>query len=340
MKNHITILLSLLLLCSCATTPVVTDSDTASKAASPSETMADAESETITETESETEPEIQSSANTEHLVSYHSSAIGSLLDRAFREEDYEAYLQWRETLPQEQCCDGYPVYENIYRFIRDFSIPREEYEEALYMEGEYYSTYVDLDILYNSTAEEASEAFSRPHHREWFDYHIDKEHSIKYALRSLIWDTAGTKDTWFQWQTEKGYDSYAFPHRVHKPEYMPNTWFSLTEIVHRFDISRADFEAIVERCGKYNGTTFDIDRIFDGYEELMQLQADEDLYPVEVDRLCWTGPAWVPGSEDDGSPEAVEIFPGDPEPPVEEVEVVPGADGEAVRGIDQIIYPE
>ena len=125
-----------------------------------------------------------------------------------------------------------------------------------------------------------------------------------------------------------------------KSEYMPDTWFSLTELVHRFDISRTDFEAAVEQCGKYNGTTFDIDRIFDGYEELMRLQADEDLYPVEVDRLCWIGPAWAPGSADDGSPEQIENPPDDPDTPVEETEVVPGADEELVRGIDQIIYPE
>lgn len=296
-------------------------------------------SETVESETTETEPEKQSSANTEHLLSYHSSAIGSLQDRVFREEDREAYLQWIETLPQEKCCDGYLVDENIYRFIRDFSIPREEYEEALYTEGDYYSTYVDLDILYNGTAEEASEAFSLAHYKEWFDFHIDKEDSIKDALRSLVWDTAGTKDTWLQWQTEKGYDTYTFPHKVHKPEYMPNTWFSLTELVHRFDISRADFEAAVEQCGKYNGTTFDIDRIFDGYEELMRLQADEDLYPVEVDRLCWIGPAWAPGSADDGSPEQIENPPDDPDTPVEEAEVVPGADEELVRGIDQIIPP-
>ena len=324
---------SLFLLCSCSRTPVVTDSP-------PPETVADAE----TETTAETALEKQSSANTEHLFFYHSSAIGSLQDRVYREEDREAYLQWIETLPQEKCCEGrcggYPVEENIYRFIRDFSIPREEYEEALYTEGGYYRTYVDLDILYNGTAEEASEAFSVAHYKEWFDFHIEKEHSIKYALRSLVWDTAGTQDTWLQWQTEKGYDAYTFPHKVHKPQYMPNTWFSLTELVHRFDISRADFEAIVEQCGKYNGTTFDIDRIFNGYEELMELQADEDLYPVEVDRLCWTGPAWAPGSADDGSPEQIENPPDDPDTPVEEVEVVPGADEELVRGIDQIIYPE
>ena len=161
-------------------------------------------SATVESETTETESEKQSSANTEHLLSYHSSAIGSLQDRVFREEDREAYLQWIETLPQEKCCDGYLIDENIYRFIRDFSIPREEYEEALYMEGDYYSTYVDLDILYNGTAEEASEAFSLAHYKEWFDFHIDKEDSIKDALRSLVWDTAGTKDTWLQWQTEKG----------------------------------------------------------------------------------------------------------------------------------------
>lgn len=296
-------------------------------------------SATVESETTETESEKQSSVNTEHLLSYHSSAIGSLQDRVFREEDREAYLQWIETLPQEKCCDGYLVDENIYRFIRDFSIPREEYEEALYTEGDYYSTYVDLDILYNGTAEEASEAFSLAHYKEWFDFHIDKEDSIKDALRTLVWDTAGTQDTWLQWQTEKGYDSFT-SHKVHKPEYMPNTWFSLTELVHRFDISRDDFEAIVEQCGKYNGTMFDIDRIFDGYEELMGLQADEDLYPVEVDRLCWIGPAWAPGSADDGSPEQIENPPDDPDTPVEKAEVVPGADEELVRGIDQIIYPE
>lgn len=139
---------------------------------------------------------------------------------------------------------------------------------------------------------------------------------------------------------QKGYTKGCMlPTGPAKSEYMPNTWFSLTELVHRFDISRADFEAAVEQCGKYNGTTFDIDRIFDGYEELMELQADEDLYPVEVDRLCWIGPAWPPGSADDGSPEQIENPPDDPDTPVEEAEVVPGADEELVRGIDQIIYP-
>ena len=140
---------------------------------------------------------------------------------------------------------------------------------------------------------------------------------------------------------QKGYTKGCMlPTGPAKSEYMPSTWFSLTELVHRFDISRADFEAAVEQCGKYNGTTFDIDRIFDGYEELMRLQADEDLYPVEVDRLCWIGPAWAPGSADDGSPEQIENPPDDPDTPVEEAEVVPGADEELVRGIDQIIYPE
>lgn len=322
---------SLFLLCSCSRTPAVTDPP-------PPETVADAE----TETTAETEPEIQAAANTEHLNTYHSGAIDCFLDRAYRTEDYDAYLKWHESLPQEICCEGrcggYLVEENIYRFIRDFSISREEFEEALYLEGYYYTDHVNLDILYNGTAEEASEAFSVAHFQEWDDGHLDKEDSIKYALRTLVWDTAGTQDTWLQWQTEKGYDSFT-SHRVQTPQYMPNTWFSLTELVHRFDISRADFEAAVEQCGKYNGTTFDIDRIFDGYEELMRLQTEENLYPVEVDRLCWTGPAFAPGTEGDGTPEVVDGYPGDPEPPIEEVEVVPGADEEPVRGIDQIIPP-
>ena len=348
MKNTnipLLLLASLILFCACSegsTNPIETIFP--EPASVESETAAESEAES----EVESEAEIQFSANTEHLLLYHTFAIGSLLDRVYREEDREAYLKWIESMPQEACCEGrcggYFVDENIYQFIRDFSIPREEYEEVLYMEGSYYFSYVDLDILYNSTAEEASEAFSFAHFEEWDDGHREKEDSIKSALRALVWDTAGTKDTWFQWQTEKGYDSFTFKHKARKSENMPNTWFSLTELVHRFDISRADFEAIVERCGKYNGTTFDIDRIFDGYEELMRLQEEEDLYPVEVDRLCWTGPAWAPGSMDDGSPEQIEIFPDDPDTPVEttpaeDVETVPGAGGEPVRGIDVETVP-
>lgn len=353
MKRHLAIVFSLALLCSCSPVSGIPESDTTAASSSSdteTETTVEIESETAAESEAESEAEIQFSANTEHLITYHSGAIACFLDRVYREEDREAYLKWIESLPQEVCCEGrcggYLVEENIYRFIRDFSISREEFEEALYLEGYYYTDHVNLDILYNGTAEEASEAFSVAHFQEWDDGHLDKEDSIKYALRTLVWDTAGTKDTWFQWQTEKGYDSFTFKHRARKSENMPNTWFSLTELVHRFDISRADFEAIVEQRGKFNGTTFDIDRIFDGYEELMRLQEEEDLYPVEVDRLCWTGPAWAPGSMDDGSPDQIENPPDDPDTPVETVppeevvvEIVPGAEEEPVRGIDVETVP-
>lgn len=193
MKNKYILLLltlPLVLLCACS------NDDTGSTETTPPES---ASVEVETETTAETEPEIQAAANTEHLITYHSGAISCFLDRAYRTEDYDAYLKWHESLPQEICCEGrcggYLVEENIYRFIRDFSISREEFEEALYLEGYYYTDHVNLDILYNGTAEEASEAFSVAHFQEWDDDHLDKEDSIKYALRTLVWDTAGMQDT-------------------------------------------------------------------------------------------------------------------------------------------------
>ena len=326
---------SLFLLCSCSRTPAVTDSP-------PPETVADAETEATAETEPETVSvaPVREIIDVHHLHNYHLACNG-LPEASKSDETMARYLDWARNQPQIYCCDGdFIAADNIYNFIHDFSVSREDYETYLYTDSGYYMCYVDLDLLYNGTAEEVEDAFLLKNYEQWYDGHIEKEFAIKWRLRELVCATEEGKNAWFAWQEEKGYTKGCMlPTGPAKSEYMPNTWFSLTELVHRFDISRADFEAAVEQCGKYNGTTFDIDRIFDGYEELMRLQTEENLYPVEVDRLCWTGPAFAPGTEGDGTPEVVDGYPGDPEPPIEEVEVVPGADEEPVRGIDQIIPP-
>lgn len=351
MKKYLTIALSLVLLCSCSNASVITESDTTEAASSSSdtesETAAESELETATETESETvyETLVVEVFDVHHLQNYHLACSG-LLNIEENDEQHTRYMDWVKKLPQMRCCDGdFLAAENIYNFIHDFSISRAYYEEYLYIEGAYYTYYVDLDILYNGTAEEVEEAFRLENFEQWLDGHIEKENTIKWTLRDLVCATEDGKKAWFAWQEEKGYtDDYVLPSGATKSEYMPNTWFSLTELVHRFDISRSDFASAVEQRGKFNGTTFDIDRIFDGYEELMRLQEEEDLYPVEVDRLCWTGPAWAPGSMDDGSPDQSENPPDDPDTPVEttpaeDVETVPGAGGEPVRGIDVETVP-
>ena len=318
MKNKYVLLLltlPLVLLCACS------NDDTGSTETIPPESASvEVETETTAETESETVSvaPVREITDVHHLQNYHLACNG-LPEASKSDETMARYLDWARRQPQIFCCDGdFIAADNIYNFIHDFSVSREDYETYLYTDSGYYMCYVDLDLLYNGTAEEVEDAFLLKNYEQWYDGHIEKEFAIKWRLRELVCATEEGKNAWFAWQEEKGYTKGCMlPTGPAKSEYIRYTWFSLTELVHRFDISRTDFEVAVEQCGKYNGTTFDIDRIFDGYEELMRLQTEENLYPVEVDRLCWTGPAFAPGTEDDGTPDQIENPPDDPNTPVE-----------------------
>jgi hypothetical protein len=188
----------------------------------------------------------------------------------------DKYSEWLENALKAEAFDNC-IYgkANIYNFIHHFNISREMladlyYHQATsYISGNYYSTWYNLDLLYNGTEEEYSALYKEKGEE------ISAEISGKYVesmLKRYLIDKYGKEDE----------------RKVNCPQ------FSIAEFVYEKNISRSDLEEAINTVAQlgekqgYKAFTYNLDLVYNKDKSIMnaiELVSATKLYPVQVDEL-------------------------------------------------------
>lgn len=119
-----------------------------------------------------------------HSIDYH-SYDGELIDYVGN----DAFMDWvnaNDSVPGENGC---PFGGNIYRFIHEFGIPQEVFEDKLYRWGFWNSDY-PVDLLYGADAEAVDAYYRNFADREDYLKKKVSHMEIRFGLLDLAEDTA------------------------------------------------------------------------------------------------------------------------------------------------------
>lgn len=188
----------------------------------------------------------------------------------------DKYNEWLENALKAKAVDDCSFGKaNIYNFVHDFNISREMFADLYYnqatsyVSGNYYSTWYDLDLLYNGTEEEYSALYKEKGEE------ISAEISGKYVesmLKRYLLEKYGNKDA----------------------RKVNCTQFSIAEFVYENNISRSDLEEAINTVAQlgekqgYKAFTYNLDLIYKKDKSIMnaiELVSAAKLYPVQVDEL-------------------------------------------------------
>ena len=268
---------SLFLLCSCSRTPVVTDFP-------PPETVADAET---TPSASEGYTPVVSSykrrelvidpdnlSTEDHIDIYHTN--GPLQELLLDEEQLAEYLIFRNTGESQPCgrwSYAYHANDNLYAWVHHFGLQKEAVKDKLYSCQWYYS-YFDLDVIFDHDALYVDQFYREDRYYQHCEVHKTKMRDMK-----------GTLINRFKDENPDGYAAFVEKYITDRAFGLQNSDFTLADLLHAMQLPREEAKAVAD--SEVGTAHIDVDMLYDRYDDLLAMQEAENLYPVEIDMLCW-----------------------------------------------------
>ena len=92
------------------------------------------------------------------------------------------------------------------------------------------------------------------------------------------------------------------------------TDFTLADLLHAMQLTREEAKAAADSV--LSGVWIDVDMLYDRYDDLLKMQEEEKLYPVEIDMLCWGEVEELPQDPKEISyKDYTDLAPGEDPPP-------------------------
>jgi len=188
-----------------------------------------------------------------------------------------------------------PYYgQNIYEYIKYFSIPRDVFEKYYYDGFTYYYYDYNLDLLYGGDEDAVYEYYARSGER-----HILEKRSAERLVKSWLEEFVG-RDKYREWAKEKGY-----VRDNGEPNY---TAWSIPELIYDFEIPESALSNIIDQLRYTYADTLCIEEAGDSVISKPERKRIERKYynfdfdliygdgRAEIERMIQNG---VPGYEID-----------------------------------------
>lgn len=239
----------------------------------------------------------------DHISLYHS--YGPLQELLLDEEQIAEYENFRTTGAFQYCGpnrNAYHVNDNLFAWVHHFGLQKDSVRDKLYSCELYYSDF-DLEVIFDHDALYADQFYREDIYYQYREVHKDKMRELKSDLINRFAD-----------ENPDGYAAFAEKYISDRTRYLQITDFTLADLLHAMQLTREEAKAAADSV--ISGVWIDVDMLYDRYDDLLEMQEEEKLYPVEIDMLCWGEVEELPQDPKEIShKDYTDLAPGEDPPP-------------------------
>ena len=238
----------------------------------------------------------------DHIAVYHSN--GPLQELLLDEEQLAEYFVFRNTGERQPCGRwgyAYHANDNLYAWVHHFGLQKEVVKDKLYSSRWYYY-FFDLDVIFDHDALYVDQFYREDRYYQHYEVHKTK-----------MCDMKGTLINRFKDENPDDYAAFVEKYITDRALGLRLTDYTLADLLHAMQLPREEAKAVADNEVGY--ARIDVDMLYDRYDDLLAMQEAENLYPVEIDMLCW---GEVVEDPDAASPSFIgyeNLAPGEDPPP-------------------------
>lgn len=210
----------------------------------------------------------------DHIDLYHTN--GPLQELLLDEEQLAEYLIFRNTGERQPCgrwSFAYHANDNLYAWVHHFGLQKEVVKDKLYSCRWYYSDF-DLDVIFDHDALYVDQFYREDRFYQHHEVHKSKMRDMKRTLINRFKD-----------ENPDGYAAFVEKYITDRAFALQNTDYTLADLLHAMQLPREEAKAVAD--DEIGSARIDVDMLYDRYDDLLAMQEAENLYPVEIDMLCW-----------------------------------------------------